>query len=184
MSHRPTRRREWQIQRFKSARRAYRLLPAHSRIHSYFRLRCHYLTANQYPAAWDLAFRAWRKVIGVSTAESDRCRLPPLCLDRVVNLTAPGSFFHAVSAKRDTLGQLSESCYDRPIDVRGGMDQYQAWVGNEPAGPARETWDEAAQDAVSAGLAAWVTDCISTAINWSITPAFISRTRRTGSANN
>ena len=45
------------------------------------------------------------------------------------------------------------------------MDQYQAWVGNEPAGPARETWDEAAQDAVSAGLAVWVTDCIATAIN-------------------
>ena len=45
------------------------------------------------------------------------------------------------------------------------MDQYQAWVGNEPAGPARKTWDEAAQDAVSAGLAVWVTDCIATAIN-------------------
>ena len=31
-------------------------------------------------------------------------------------------------------------------------------VGNEPAGPARKTWDEAAQDAVSAGLAVWVAD--------------------------
>src|SRR3954449_244827 len=70
-------------------------------------------------------------------------------------------------------------------DLHGGdMDQYRAWVGADPAGPARETWDEAAQDAVSAGLAAWVTDCVSTAINWSTTPAFISRTRRTGSANN
>jgi len=59
------------------------------------------------------------------------------------------------------------------------MDQYQAWMGNEPAGPARETWDEAAQDAVSAGLAIWVADCISTAINWSTSPAFISRIRRT-----
>ncbi len=43
------------------------------------------------------------------------------------------------------------------------MDQFQAWVGNEPAGPARETWDEAAGDAVSAGLAAWVTDCVAMA---------------------
>jgi hypothetical protein len=63
------------------------------------------------------------------------------------------------------------------------MDQYQAWVGNEPAGPARETWDEAAQDAVSAGLAVWVTDCIATAINWSTAPAFISRTRETSDAD-
>jgi hypothetical protein len=54
------------------------------------------------------------------------------------------------------------------------MDQFQAWVGNEPAGPARETWDEAASDAVSADLAAWVPDCMAMAINWSTVPAFIS----------
>ena len=64
------------------------------------------------------------------------------------------------------------------------MDQFQAWVGNEAAGPARETWDEAAQDAVSAGLAVWVTDCVAMAINWSTAPAFISRTRRTDNADN
>jgi hypothetical protein len=64
------------------------------------------------------------------------------------------------------------------------MDQFQAWVGNEPAGPASKTWDEAAGDAVSAGLAAWVTDCVATAINWSTAPAFILRTRRTSDANN
>ena len=64
------------------------------------------------------------------------------------------------------------------------MDQFQAWVGKEPAGPTRQTWDEAAQDAVSAGHAAWVTDSIATAINWSTAPAFISRTRRTGEAGN
>jgi hypothetical protein len=57
------------------------------------------------------------------------------------------------------------------------MDQFQAWADNEPAGPGRETWDEAAQDAVSAGLATWVPDCIATAIDWSTAPAFISRTR-------
>ena len=64
------------------------------------------------------------------------------------------------------------------------MDQFQAWAGNEPVGPARKTWDEAAQDAVSAGLAAWVTDCIVTAINWSTSLASISRTMRTSEAEN
>ena len=71
------------------------------------------------------------------------------------------------------------------IDLhRGCVDQFQAWVGNEPAGPARDSWDEAAQDAVLAGVAAWVPDCISTAINWSITPASILRNRRTGNSDN
>ena len=64
------------------------------------------------------------------------------------------------------------------------MDQFQAWVGNEPAGPTRQTWDEAAQDAVSAGHAAWVPDFIAAAINWSTAPAFISRIRRTAEAGN
>ena len=65
-------------------------------------------------------------------------------------------------------------------DLDGGcMDQFQAWLGDEPAGPTRETWDEAAQDAVSAGHAVWVTNFVGTAINWSTVPASISRTRRT-----
>jgi len=64
------------------------------------------------------------------------------------------------------------------------MDQFQAWVGNEPAGPKRKTWDEAAQDAVSAGLAAWVTDFIATGISWSAAPAFISRSKRIENAAN
>ena len=34
-------------------------------------------------------------------------------------------------------------------------DCYQLLVGDAPAGPVRECWEEAAQDAVSAGLAAW-----------------------------
>ena len=69
-------------------------------------------------------------------------------------------------------------------EARGYMDQYQAWRGIDPAGPARETWNEAAQDAVSAGLAAWVTDCIAMAISWSTASAFISRTRSTGHTDN
>ena len=70
-------------------------------------------------------------------------------------------------------------------DLDGGcVDQFQAWLGNDLAGPTRETWDEAAQDAVSASLAAWVTDCIAMAINWSTAPPFIARTRRTSDAHN
>jgi putative transposase len=68
-SHQPTRRRERQMQRFKSARHAQRFLSAHSRIHSHFQLRPHRLTANQYRAARDLAFRGWHEIIGVAMAE-------------------------------------------------------------------------------------------------------------------
>lgn len=38
------------------------------------------------------------------------------------------------------------------------MDRFQLVLGDSEAGPIRESWDEAAQDAVSAGLAAWVWD--------------------------
>lgn len=38
------------------------------------------------------------------------------------------------------------------------MDKFQLVLGDKEAGPIRETWDEAAQDAVSAGAAAWVWD--------------------------
>src|ERR1051325_1516407 len=89
------------------------------------------------------------------------------------------------SCPRRNLIRWAGSLNIAATDLDGGcMDQFQAWVGNEPAGPARETWDEAAGDAVSAGLAAWVTDCVATAINWSTVPAFISRTRRTSNADN
>ena len=57
-----TRRRERQMQRFKSTRHAQRFLSAHSRIHNHFQLRRYRLTADQYRAARDGAFRAWREV--------------------------------------------------------------------------------------------------------------------------
>ena len=60
VSHQPTRRRERQMQRFKSARHAQRFLSTHSRIHNHFQLRRHHLSANQYRAARDAAFRIWR----------------------------------------------------------------------------------------------------------------------------
>ena len=68
VSHQPTRRRERQMQRFKSARHAQRFLSAHSRIHNHFQLRRHRLTANQHRAVRDHAFGIWREVAGVASA--------------------------------------------------------------------------------------------------------------------
>jgi putative transposase len=68
VSHQPTRRRERQMQRFKSARHAQRFLSTHSRIHNHFQLRRHRLTADQHRSARDRAFRAWREVTGVAAA--------------------------------------------------------------------------------------------------------------------
>ena len=66
VSHQPTRRRERQMQRFKSARHAQRFLSIHGRIHNHFQLRRHRLSAPDYRAARDAAFRAWREVAGVA----------------------------------------------------------------------------------------------------------------------
>jgi len=68
VSHQPTRRRERQMQRFKSARHAQRFLSAHSRIHNHFQLRRHRLTAHEHRAARDAAFRTWREIAGVASA--------------------------------------------------------------------------------------------------------------------
>ena len=62
VSHQPTRRRERQMQRFKSARHAQRFLSTHSRIHNHFQLCRHRLSANAYRVARDAAFHAWRNV--------------------------------------------------------------------------------------------------------------------------
>jgi putative transposase len=68
VSHQPTRRRERQMQRFKSARHAQRFLSAHGRIHNHFQLRRHRLTATNYRSARTAAFRTWREVAGVAAA--------------------------------------------------------------------------------------------------------------------
>ena len=65
VSHQPTRRRERQMQRFKSARQAQRFLSSHSRIHNHFQLRRHRLSASEHRQARDAAFRTWRDVAGV-----------------------------------------------------------------------------------------------------------------------
>ena len=49
------------------------------------------------------------------------------------------------------------------------MDDYQLLLDGVPVGPIRESWEEAAEDAVQAGLAEWVEHDFpnSRAITWS-----------------
>jgi putative transposase len=60
-SHRPTRRREQQMQRFKSAAQAQRFLSAHGMIYGHFRPRRHLMTAAGYRRARAKMFRVWRQ---------------------------------------------------------------------------------------------------------------------------
>src|SRR5919107_4401377 len=60
-SHGPTRRRERQMQRFKSPEHAQRFLSSHAMIHGHFRPRRHLMAADQYRRARDKAFRVWRQ---------------------------------------------------------------------------------------------------------------------------
>lgn len=66
VSHQPTRRRERQMQRFKSVRHAQCFLSIHSRIHNHFQLRRHCLAAADYRDARDAAFGIWREVTEVA----------------------------------------------------------------------------------------------------------------------
>ena len=60
-SHRPTRRRERQMQRFKSPPQAQGLLSAHAFIYGHFRPRRHRMTAASYRSSRATAFRVWRE---------------------------------------------------------------------------------------------------------------------------
>ncbi len=60
-SHRPTRRRERQMQRFKSPAQAQRFLSSHGIIYGHFRPRRHLMTAARYRRARAKAFRVWRQ---------------------------------------------------------------------------------------------------------------------------
>ncbi len=71
-SHRPTRRRERQMQRFKSARQAQQFLSAHGPIYGHFRPRRHRMAASDYRVARTEAFRAWREETCVK-ASPERC---------------------------------------------------------------------------------------------------------------
>jgi putative transposase len=59
--HGPTRRRERQMQRFKSPARAQRFLSDHGCIYGHFRPRRHLMTAARYRRARVKAFRIWRQ---------------------------------------------------------------------------------------------------------------------------
>jgi putative transposase len=60
-SHRPTRRRERQMQRFKSPEQAQDFLFAHAFSHGHFHPRRHLLTAGSYRAIRTEAFNVWRQ---------------------------------------------------------------------------------------------------------------------------
>src|SRR5215216_783995 len=65
-SHQPTRRRERQMKRFKSAGQAQRFLSAHDQVSNLFHLRRDRLPAAQYRAARTQAFQIWAEVTGVA----------------------------------------------------------------------------------------------------------------------
>ncbi|MFC0387190.1 IS6 family transposase [Muricoccus vinaceus] len=67
-SHRPTRRRERQMQRFKSCEQAQRFLSAHGVIYGHFRPRRHLMSAGEYRHARDNAFRVWKRETCVQVA--------------------------------------------------------------------------------------------------------------------
>ncbi len=60
-SHRPTRRRERQMQRFKSSLQAQRFLSAHAFIYGHFHPRRHRMAANRYRSSRAKAFKVWQQ---------------------------------------------------------------------------------------------------------------------------
>ena len=67
-SHRPTRRRERQMRRFKSVPSAPRFLGAFSRFGNHFRPPRHLLTAAEYRAVRHVRFSGWRELAAAPTA--------------------------------------------------------------------------------------------------------------------
>jgi putative transposase len=67
-SHQPTRRRERQMKRFKSAGQVQRFLSAHEQINNLFHLRRDHVTASEYRAARGRAFAMWADISGVAAA--------------------------------------------------------------------------------------------------------------------
>ncbi len=67
-SHQPTRRRERQMKRFKSAGQAQRFLSAHDGINNLFHLRRNRVPATQYRADRTQAFQVWAEVTGAGAA--------------------------------------------------------------------------------------------------------------------
>ena len=67
-SHQPTRRRERQMKRFKSARQVQRFLSIHDPIGTLFHLRRHRLPAAGYGRARTAAFGTWANITSVALA--------------------------------------------------------------------------------------------------------------------
>jgi putative transposase len=67
-SHQPTRRRERQMKRFKSARQTQRFLSAHDQISNLFHLRRDHITASTYRTARARALEMWADISGVAAA--------------------------------------------------------------------------------------------------------------------
>src|SRR3954462_12835527 len=67
-SHQPTRRRERQMKRFKSAGQAQRFLSAHDQINNLFHLHRDHLPAIDYRAARTRAFELWATITGATPA--------------------------------------------------------------------------------------------------------------------
>ena len=67
-SHQPTRRRERQMKRFKSAGQAQRFLATHDPINNLFHLRRDHVPATQYRADRAQAFATWAEVTGAKAA--------------------------------------------------------------------------------------------------------------------
>jgi putative transposase len=66
--HRPTRRRDRQLQRFKSRRQAQRFPSSHAMIYGHFRPRRHLMAAVQHRRARTEALRVWRQETCVDLA--------------------------------------------------------------------------------------------------------------------
>jgi putative transposase len=67
-SHQPTRRRERQMKRFKSAGQAQRFLSAHDQVNNLFHLHRDHVTATEYRAARIKAFAIWAEITGAAAA--------------------------------------------------------------------------------------------------------------------
>ena len=67
-SHQPTRRRERQMKRFKSARQAQRFLSVHDQINNLFHPRRDHIPASEDRAARTRAFETWAEISGVAAA--------------------------------------------------------------------------------------------------------------------
>src|ERR687895_553722 len=67
-SHQPTRRRERQMKRFKSARHSQRFMSAHDQVNNLFHLRRDHVTATEYRATRAQAFAIWAEVTGAMAA--------------------------------------------------------------------------------------------------------------------